>query len=96
MKKILFTILQFVAFFVTFFAASFLKPLNIHQTLSVTSEGTRIFIWDGVALMLLLFVLILLVEQARGVIRRAAPLTIIALALAAAAGYALKLGFLTT
>ena len=96
MKKILLAILQFVAFFVTFFAGSFLTPLHIRQTLSVTSEGTRYFMWDGVALMLLLFVLILLVEQARGTIRRAAPLTIVALLLAAAAGYALKLGFLTT
>jgi hypothetical protein len=96
MKKLLLTLVQFVLFFVTFAAGSFLKPLHLRQVLSVTSDGTRVFIWDGVLLMLALFVLLLVIEAARRRLRTAAPWTTLALLLAAAAGFALKLGFLTS
>jgi len=95
MKNILFTALQFVLFFVTFAAGSFAPPFHIQRVLSVTPEGTRVFLWDGVVLMLALYILILLIEALRRRLRGAAPWTTIALTLAAIAGFALKLGFLT-
>jgi len=95
MKKILLAIAQFVLFFVTFFVGSFMAPFHLRQLLSETAEGTRAFVWDGVVLMAGLFVLILLIEAVRRRLRSAAPLTTLALALAAFAGLMLKLGFMT-
>jgi hypothetical protein len=95
MKKILGTIAQFVLFFVTFAVGSFLVPLHLRQVLSTTPQGTRIFIWDGVVLMIALFVLILVIEAVRKRIAAAGAWTTIAFLLAAAAGFAAKLGFLT-
>jgi hypothetical protein len=95
MKKVLLFLVQFALFLVTFVVGSFLTPLHIRQALSVTKEGTRFFVWDGLVLMALLFVLILLIEQARRRLASAGPWTASAFILAAAAGFALKLGFLT-
>ncbi|HEV2646613.1 MAG TPA: hypothetical protein VGU46_09635 [Acidobacteriaceae bacterium] len=95
MKNILFAILQFILFFALFFGGSLFPLFHIQQVLSVTPEGTRIFIWDGVALMFLLLLVILFIESRRNRIRAAAPWTAAAFTLAAIAGYALKLGFLT-
>lgn len=95
MKKALLTFLQFLLFILTFAAGSFLTPLHIRQVLSTSPDGTHVFIWDGLLLMTLLLALILLLEQARGHIRTAARWTAIAFILAAVAGFALKLGFMT-
>ena len=95
MKTILLTSVQFVLFFVAFAAGSFLPPFHLRQVLSVTTEGTRAFYWDGVVMMLALFVLILLIEAVRKRLRVAAPWTALALVLAVLAGFALKFGFLT-
>jgi len=95
MKKALLVIAQFVLFFVTFAAGSFLAPFHLRQTLAMTSEGTRAFVWDGVVLMAGLFVVILLIEAVRKRLRAAAPWTTLALALATVAGLILKLGFMT-
>jgi hypothetical protein len=94
-KNVFFALLQFVLFFAVFFAGSFFPPFHIEHVLGTTADGTRIFIWDGVVLMILLFIAILLLEAVRKRIRRAAPWTTLALVLAGTAGYALKLGFLT-
>lgn len=95
MKKVLLTILQFVVFLLVFATGSFLPPFHIERVLGVTRDGTRIFIWDGALLMVALFVVILLIEAARKRIRSGAIWTTLAFVLAAAAGYAAKLGFLT-
>lgn len=94
-KKVFFTLLQFVLFLLVFAAGSFFPPFHIEHVLGTTADGTRVFIWDGVVLMFLLFATILLIEALRKRIRSAAPWTAAALVLAGIAGYAAKLGFLT-
>ncbi|MDP9038807.1 MAG: hypothetical protein M3O02_05955 [Acidobacteriota bacterium] len=95
MKNALMTLLQFVVFVLTFAGGSFLAPMHLRQVLAVTGEGTRVFVWDGVVLMTLVCVLILLIEQVRGHLRTAGRWTVAAYVLAAGAGLALKLGFMT-
>jgi hypothetical protein len=94
-KKVFFTILQFILFFVVFGAGSFFPPFHIEHVLSVTADGTRVFIWDGVLLMTALFAVILLIQAARKRIGTSGPWTALAFVLAGLAGYAEKLGFLT-
>jgi len=95
MKNVLWTILQFLLFLLLFAAGSFVPVMHLQQVLSTTAEGTRIFYWDGIVLMTLLFLVILGIEAARKRLRTAAPWTALALALAAIAGLAMKFGFLT-
>jgi hypothetical protein len=96
MKNVFVTILQFVLFLVVFAAFSFLPPIHLQHVVGTTHEGTRVFIWDGLLLAGLLFVLILAVEAARRRIRTSGVWTTLAFALAIALGLAIKLGFKTT
>ena len=95
MKNIFLTLVQFVLFLVTFAAGSFFPPFHIQRILSASETGTHVFIADGLLLMLLLFVALLIIEALRGRIRTSGPWTVLALVLAAAAGFALKFGLLT-
>jgi hypothetical protein len=95
MKRVFFTLIQFALFFAVFFFGSFVPLFHIEQVVAVTPDGTRIFVWDGLVLMLLLCGLILLIEAMRKRIRVAGPWTALALVLATIAGFAAKLGFLT-
>jgi hypothetical protein len=95
MKNALFAILQFILFLAVFAGGSFLPPAHMEQVLSVTPDGARVFIWDGVAMMAVLLFVILLIETRRKRIAIAGPWTAAAFVFAAIAGYALKLGFLT-
>jgi hypothetical protein len=93
--KVFFAILKFVLFLIVFAAGSFFPPFHIEHVLSVTPDGTRIFIWDGVVLMVGLLVILLLIEAVRKRLSSSGPWTAAAFALAAIAGYAAKFGFLT-
>ncbi len=95
MKSVLFALLKFFLFLIVFAAGSFLPPFHIEHALNVTPDGTRMFIWDGVLLMTLLFGVILLIEALRKRISSSGPWTAAAFVVAGIAGYALKLGFLT-
>jgi hypothetical protein len=97
MKNILFAILQFVLFLFLFAAGSLLGPIFLHLPSVVTTyaNGTRGFQWDGVFLMLALFVVILLIEAIRKRLRYAAGWTSLALVLAAVVGLVMKIGFLS-
>ena len=95
MKKAVLTVLQFVLFFLAFAVGSFSLHPKLQQTLSVTPNGTRVVVWDGIVLMALLFVVILVIEAARKRIRISAPWTALAALLATVAGLALKFGLLT-
>lgn len=95
MKNVLFALLKFVLFLIVFAAGSFLPPFHIEHVLSVTTDGTRIFIWDGILLMTLLFVVVLLIEALRKRVATSGPWTAAAFVLAGVAGYAAKFGFLT-
>jgi hypothetical protein len=94
-KNVVFAIFQFVLFLLVFALGSFLPPFHLRHVLSVTPDGTRVFIWDGLLLSALLFVLILLIEAARKRIVPAALWTTAAFVLSTVAGLAAKLGFLT-
>jgi hypothetical protein len=93
--KILLAILQTLLFFVAFAAGSFWAPFKIKYVIAFSPQGSRIFYWDGIILMLVLFVVVLLIEALRKRLRTAAPWTVAALALATVVGLCCKLGFLT-
>jgi uncharacterized membrane protein AbrB (regulator of aidB expression) len=98
MKKALATIFQFLLFLVVFFVGSLFplpSPFHHERVLSTTPTATRIFIGDGLHLMLALFILIILVEAVTKRLRTAAPWTTLALILAAVLGFVMKFGFLT-
>lgn len=95
MKNVLFALLKFVLFVIVFFAGSLFPPFHIEHVLSVTPDGTRIFIWDGLLLMTLLLVVILVIEALRKRVATSGLWTAGAFVLAGIAGYAEKFGLLT-
>jgi hypothetical protein len=95
MKKVILTISQFVLFLIVFGAGSFFPPFHFEHVLIVTPGFTRIFVADGLLLMLALYVLIVLVEVMRKRLRTATPSTTAAVILAAVLGLMMKFGFLT-
>lgn len=86
---------QFVLFFVIFAVFSFVPPLHLEHVVGTTADGPRVFIWDGLLIAAVLFVVILLTETAMKRIRGAGVWTTIAFALAVVIGLAAKLGFKT-
>jgi hypothetical protein len=96
MKNVFVAILQFMLFLLVFAAFSFVPPIHLQHVVGTTSDGTRVFIWDGLLLAGVLFVLILAIEAARRRIRTSGVWTTVAFALAVVLGLAMKLGFKTT
>ena len=96
MKNVVITIVQFVLFLVVFAAFSFVPPMHLQHVVGSTSDGTRVFIWDGLLIAAVLFVLILAIEAARRRIRTSGLWTTVAFAMAVVIGLAIKLGFKTT
>jgi hypothetical protein len=94
--KILLAILQALLFFIAFAVGSFMTPFKLMQVIASSPRGSRVFYWDGIVLMLIVFLVIIGIEAARKRLRTAAPWTTAALVLATVAGLAVKLGFLTT
>ena len=95
MKNAVFTILQLVLFLFVFFVGSFFPPFHFEHILIATPGFTRIFVADGLLLMVLLYAVILLAEVVRKRLRGAGPWTTLALILATAFGLMMKFGFLT-
>jgi hypothetical protein len=95
MKKVILTTFQFVLFLIVFGAGSFFPPFHFEHVLIVTPGFTRIFIADGLLLMVALYVLIVFVEVMTKRLRTAAPSTTLAVILAAVLGLMMKFGFLT-
>jgi hypothetical protein len=95
MKKMIATIFQFLLFVAVFGTGSILPPFHVQHVISVTPAATRIFIADGLLLMLGLYVLIILIEALAKRLRTAAPWTTLALIFATSIGFVLKFGFLT-
>jgi hypothetical protein len=94
MKKAFFTFFQFVLFLLAFAVGSFLPAFQALPLIATRfSNGTRMFIWDGVLLMGVLLAVILLVEAVRKRLRDAAPWTTLAFLLATVLGLVLKFGF---
>jgi uncharacterized BrkB/YihY/UPF0761 family membrane protein len=92
-KNVFFALLQFVLFLLVAFIGIALPALHmIPSNIMKFGDGSRGFEWDGVILMLILFVIILVIEALRKRLRSAAPWTFVALLLAAIVEYAMKLG----
>lgn len=94
-KRVLLTMLFTAVYLVAFAAGSFLHPLGVIRALGSQGLTVRLFVWDGVLLMLALYGLTLGVEALGKRLRDLAPWTTAGLAMAAALGYLLRLGFLT-
>ncbi|WP_263366429.1 hypothetical protein [Edaphobacter bradus] len=95
MKKILFTILQFLLFLIVFAVGSFLRPFHLRWGVTVTSgNATRFFVPDGLLLTLGVFLVIVVLQALRKRLCNT-TWTVIAFLAAVAAGYALRLGFIT-
>ncbi len=94
MKTTFLTLAKFVLFVLVFWVCNFLHPpFKLIHIVSVTTEGTRAFYWDGVVLMVALLVLLLVIEALRKRLRTSAPWTLLAFVLAFA--LAAKWDFLT-
>lgn len=95
MKKALATILQLVLFLIVFGVFSLFPPFHIQHVLHTTPGSTRIFIADGLVLMLAVYLIILCVEALLKRLPTAAPWTSVAFVLAAILGFLMKFGLLT-
>ncbi len=96
MKKVIYTLLQFVLFLLAFFVGSFVfHPFHAQSALAMRELHTRSFVWDGVLLMLIAYGFVLLIEAAARRLSSWAAASTIALLLASLVGYALKFGFIT-
>ena len=95
MKTAILTILQFFLFLIVFGIGSLFPPFHFEHVLIATPGVTRIFVADGLLLMLALYVLVILVEVMRKRLRTAAPWTTLAVILATVLGLMMKFGFLT-
>jgi hypothetical protein len=93
MKRVLSVVLQFVLFLVVFLVGSLLPGANLLPMITVGAGAGRIFVLDGLFLMLAVYILILLVAAARKRIPAAWPNSTLALALAIILGLAMKFGF---
>jgi hypothetical protein len=93
MKRVLSVVLQFVLFLVVFLVGSLLPGANLLPMITVGAGAGRIFVLDGLFLMLAVYILILLVAAARKRIPAAWPNSTLALAMAIILGLAMKFGF---
>jgi hypothetical protein len=95
MKNVISLILQLILFLIVFFAGSLFPPFHIEHILSTGPAGTRIFVADGLLLMIALLIVILLIEVLRKRIVTSGIWTAAAFVLATVLGFAMKFGFLT-
>jgi hypothetical protein len=95
MKKVVFTILKFLLFFIVFGVGSLFPPFHFEHVLIATPGVERIFVADGLLLMFALYVVIVLSEVLRKRLRTSALWTTLAVILAAVLGLMMKFGFKT-
>ncbi|HSY68468.1 MAG TPA: hypothetical protein VK813_07490 [Edaphobacter sp.] len=95
MKNAVFTVLKLILFLFVFFIGSIFPPFHFEHILIATPGTTRIFIADGLLLMLALYVVLVIVEALRKRLRTAGPWTTLAFVLAIIFGLMMKFGFLT-
>jgi hypothetical protein len=96
MKNILAIFGQFLLFVLVFLGGSFFPPMHLKWFVThPTPTSTRLFVPDGLLLMLVLSLVILLIESVAKRLRTAGVGTSIALFLALILGLAAKFGFVT-
>jgi hypothetical protein len=93
MKRVLSVVSQFILYLVVFGIGSLLPAFSILPTWSIAIGPGRVFVYDGLLLMLLVYVVILLIASARKRIPTAFPNATIALILALLIGLLMKFGF---
>jgi hypothetical protein len=94
MKRVIVGILQFILFLIVFFVGSLLPGAHLLlPMLSIPVGVGRVFVYDGLLLMVLLYVLILLIAAARKRVALAFPTTTIAFVLALVLGLLAKFGY---
>jgi hypothetical protein len=93
MKRVLSVVFQFILYLVVFGIGSLLPAFSTLPTWSIATSPGRVFVYDGLLLMLLVYVLILLIGAARKRIRITFPNATIALVLALIIGLLMKFGF---
>jgi hypothetical protein len=94
MKRIFSGLLQFILFLLVFAVGSFLPGAHLLlPMMSIPAGAGRIFVYDGLLLMIGLYVFILLIAAARKRIAIALPTTSAAFLLALVLGLLAKFGF---
>ena len=96
MKRVLSSVLQFILYLVVFGVGSLLPAFNVMPQLSFSIGVGRIFVYDGLLLMFLVYILILLIAAARKRLNFAFPHATIVVALALLIGLLMKFGFKST
>ena len=86
-ERVLLAALLPVAYLVTFAVGSVLHPIGVTRTLGSHGLTVRLYVWDGVLLMLALFLLTLAIEALGRRLWDLAPWTMGSLARAALLGY---------
>lgn len=92
MKSVLSIVLQFILYLVIFGVGSLLPAFGILPTLSLSTSPGRVFVYDGLLLALLVYVVIVLIAAARKRISLSFPNATIALVLAVLIGLLMKFG----
>jgi hypothetical protein len=96
MKRVLIGVAEFFFFLLLdVIGGVFYHPFNVETKLAPTLLATRSFVWDGMLLMLAVWLLLLLMSVIRRRLASSALHSTIALALAALVGFFLKVGFIT-
>ena len=95
MKKVVFTILKFLLFFIVFGVGSLFPPFHFEHVLIATPGVERLFVADGLLLMFALYVLMVLFEVLRKRFRTSTPWTTLAVILATVLGLMMQFGFKT-
>ena len=93
MKSVFTIVIQLVLFLAIFFCGLILTGLNILPTLSIPISPGRVFVYDGMLLMLAIYFFILLIEVLLKRIRSSWLNTTVALSIALILGLAMKFGF---
>jgi hypothetical protein len=93
MKRVLFVVLELVAFLAIFFVGSLLPEFQVLPMWSVPVGTGKIFVLDGLLLMLAFYVLLLLIAAARRRIALGWQNPTVALVLALVLGLLAKFGF---
>jgi hypothetical protein len=93
MKRAISVVLQLILMLAVFLIGSFLPEMHILPMWSIPLSNDRIYVLDGLILMVVLWLLILLIAAARRRIRTTALTSTLALVLALALGLAMKFGF---
>jgi hypothetical protein len=93
MKRVLSAVFQFILYLVVFGIGSLLPGANLLPTWSIPTGPGRVFVYDGLLFMLLVYVVILLIAAARKRIAIAFPNATMALILALIIGLIMKFGF---